>query len=78
MAQNVSTRREETLHDVRYKDLLQAASACARVCVFSYDCGRAGGPLGSQSIAAWTTKTGELDGAARSGMQAPRKYSPGL
>lgn len=55
-------------------NLRQAASGCARVCVFSYDGGRAGGPLGSQSTSALTTKTGESDGAPRS-MQAPREFS---
>ena len=63
------------MYDVRYEDMLQAAGGCVRVCVFSYDGGPAGGPLSLQSISAMTTKTGELDGAARSNMQAPQEYS---
>jgi hypothetical protein len=42
--------------------------------VFSYDRGRADGPLRSQSISAMTTKTGQSDGAARN-TQAPQKYN---
>ena len=55
-------------------DLLEAASGFACVCVFSYDRGRAGGPLRSHSISAMTTKTGQSNGAARS-TQAPQKYN---